>query len=234
LNIEFWPYIFPIFKILQRASRRYKDLGLPRILYKVKRFPWTKQELDTGVLGIRSAQIIPSLKRPTRSCPASTDVLFDTFGKLTTENSAWGVSLVSDITRDARLWIFACHISFFVTAFFACRPSRGYFPRCLVDVIYLKAIVYDFHFLAMRQQNSQLIICCRHGRQFIASDSLLRLPWTRRQQTSQLSHYLNPQQPKVFRAKFSLRGIGRFFPIKIRNFKLWKMPELIIFSFPEG
>ena len=35
----------------------------------------------------------------------------------------------------------------------------------------------------------------------------------------------NPWQPKVFEVKFSLRKIERNFHIKIRNFKLWKMPK---------
>jgi len=34
--------------------------------------------------------------------------------------------------------------------------------------------------------------------------------------------------------KLSLRGIEKMFSIKIRNFKLWKMPKLFNFRFPEG
>jgi len=37
--------------------------------------------------------------------------------------------------------------------------------------------------------------------------------------------FFNPQQPKVFGVKFSLREIRRIFSIKIRSFKLWKMPK---------
>jgi len=47
-------------------------------------------------------------------------------------------------------------------------------------------------------------------------------------------HYVNPWQPKVFGVKFSLREIRRTFPIKLRNLKLWKMPKLLIFRFPQG
>jgi len=45
---------------------------------------------------------------------------------------------------------------------------------------------------------------------------------------------LNPLQPKVFGVKFSLREIQMIFPIKLRNFKQWKMPKLLNFRFPEG
>jgi len=34
--------------------------------------------------------------------------------------------------------------------------------------------------------------------------------------------------------KFSLRGIEIIFSIQIRNFKLWEMPKLSSFRFPEG
>ena len=34
--------------------------------------------------------------------------------------------------------------------------------------------------------------------------------------------------------KFNLREIRGTFPIKLRNFKLWKMPKLSNFGFPEG
>ena len=34
--------------------------------------------------------------------------------------------------------------------------------------------------------------------------------------------------------KFSLREIRGIFPIKLRNFKLWKMTKLLNFRFPEG
>jgi len=43
----------------------------------------------------------------------------------------------------------------------------------------------------------------------------------------------NPLQPEVFGEKFSFREIGRIFSVKIRNFKLWKMPKLLNFTFPE-
>jgi len=41
------------------------------------------------------------------------------------------------------------------------------------------------------------------------------------------SHYLclSPSRGGEFGVKFSLREIGRIFHIKIRNFKLWKMPK---------
>jgi len=42
------------------------------------------------------------------------------------------------------------------------------------------------------------------------------------------------QLPKVFGVKFSLREIGRIFSIKIRNFKLWKMPKLLNLKFLGG
>jgi len=45
---------------------------------------------------------------------------------------------------------------------------------------------------------------------------------------------VNPQQPRVFRVKFSFREIGGTFSTKIRNFKLWEMPKLLNFRFSEG
>jgi len=45
---------------------------------------------------------------------------------------------------------------------------------------------------------------------------------------------INPQQPKVFGVKFSLGEIRGIFHIKLGNFKLWKMPKLLNFKFPEG
>jgi len=45
---------------------------------------------------------------------------------------------------------------------------------------------------------------------------------------------VNPKQPKVLGLKFSLGDIGRIFAIKICNFKLWKMPKLLNFRFPDG
>jgi len=45
---------------------------------------------------------------------------------------------------------------------------------------------------------------------------------------------LNPKQPKVFGLKLSLREIGGIFSFTVRNFKLWKMPQLLNFGFPEG
>jgi len=44
----------------------------------------------------------------------------------------------------------------------------------------------------------------------------------------------NPQQPKVFGIKFGSREIKKIFSIELRNFKLWKMPKLLNFRFPEG
>ena len=44
----------------------------------------------------------------------------------------------------------------------------------------------------------------------------------------------NPSPLKVLGVNFSLREIGRGFPIKMRIFKLWKMPELLNLRFPEG
>jgi len=44
---------------------------------------------------------------------------------------------------------------------------------------------------------------------------------------------MNPFMPKVVVAKFSLAEI-RTFLIKIRNFKLWEMPKLSNFRFPEA
>jgi len=44
----------------------------------------------------------------------------------------------------------------------------------------------------------------------------------------------NPLQPTVFGMRCSLRESGRIFRINIRNFKLWKMPKLLNFMFPEG
>jgi len=41
-----------------------------------------------------------------------------------------------------------------------------------------------------------------------------------------MQHQINPLQSKVFEMKFSLREIRRIFLTKIRNFKLFKMPEL--------
>ena len=38
----------------------------------------------------------------------------------------------------------------------------------------------------------------------------------------------------VFGVKFSLGEIGRIFLYNLRNFKLWKMPKLFHFRFPEG
>jgi len=49
-----------------------------------------------------------------------------------------------------------------------------------------------------------------------------------------LREIIDPKQPKVFGVKFSLREIGGIFFIKIRNFKLWKIPKLINFGFPAG
>jgi len=37
-----------------------------------------------------------------------------------------------------------------------------------------------------------------------------------------LIFWVNPKQLKIFEVKFSLRKIRRIFPIKLRNFKLWK------------
>ena len=51
---------------------------------------------------------------------------------------------------------------------------------------------------------------------------------------SLLSITLNPKQPKVFGVKFSLSEIRRIFFIKMRNYKLRKVPKLLNFSFPEG
>jgi len=45
---------------------------------------------------------------------------------------------------------------------------------------------------------------------------------------------INPKQPKVFEVKFSFREIRRISPIKSRSFRLWKLPELFDFRFPEG
>jgi len=45
---------------------------------------------------------------------------------------------------------------------------------------------------------------------------------------------INPQQRKVFGKKFSLRENRRIFPIKLRNFKLWKIQKLLNVGFPEG
>ena len=45
---------------------------------------------------------------------------------------------------------------------------------------------------------------------------------------------VNPQQPKEFGVKFSLREIRRTLPIKLRNFNIWKMPKVLNFRFPEG
>jgi len=45
---------------------------------------------------------------------------------------------------------------------------------------------------------------------------------------------LNPKQSNVFGGKFRLREIRRIFPIKLSTFKLWKMPKLLNFRFPEG
>jgi len=47
-------------------------------------------------------------------------------------------------------------------------------------------------------------------------------------------HWINPKQPKVFGVIFRLREVGRIFPKKIENFKLWKRPKLLNFRFPEG
>ena len=45
----------------------------------------------------------------------------------------------------------------------------------------------------------------------------------------------NQEQPKVLGVKFCLREIERiFFPNKVRNFQLWKMPKLLNFRFLEG
>ena len=33
---------------------------------------------------------------------------------------------------------------------------------------------------------------------------------------------------------FSLREIQRIFPVELSSFKLWKMPKLLNFRFPEG
>jgi len=46
--------------------------------------------------------------------------------------------------------------------------------------------------------------------------------------------YVNPLQARVFGVKFSLREIRRIFPIKLWNFKVWKMPKLLNFRFPGG
>jgi len=43
---------------------------------------------------------------------------------------------------------------------------------------------------------------------------------------------INPEQPKVFGVKFSLREIERIFSIEVRNSKLWKMPKQLNFRFP--
>ena len=48
-----------------------------------------------------------------------------------------------------------------------------------------------------------------------------------------LSH-INSHQPKVFGVKLSSIEIKRIFSTKIRNFKLFKMPKLPNFTFPEG
>ena len=44
----------------------------------------------------------------------------------------------------------------------------------------------------------------------------------------------NPQQPNVFGVTFRLRETRRIIPIILRNFKLWKMPKLLNFKFPDG
>jgi len=44
---------------------------------------------------------------------------------------------------------------------------------------------------------------------------------------------VNPQQPKVFGAKFRLKEVRRIFLIELRNFKLWKMPKLLTLRFLE-
>jgi len=44
---------------------------------------------------------------------------------------------------------------------------------------------------------------------------------------------VNPQQPKITGVKFSSEEIGRIFSTKIRDFKLWKMPQLLNFRLPE-
>jgi len=49
-----------------------------------------------------------------------------------------------------------------------------------------------------------------------------------------ISISLNPQQPKVFGVKFSIRENGRFFSIKIQTYKLLRMPKLLNFRFREG
>jgi len=46
--------------------------------------------------------------------------------------------------------------------------------------------------------------------------------------------FFNPQQPKIFGVKFSLRAIKRIFLIKLRNSKLWKMSKLLNFRLSEG
>ena len=45
---------------------------------------------------------------------------------------------------------------------------------------------------------------------------------------------LTHNSPKVFGVKFGLKVIRRFFTIEIRNIKLWQMPKLLNFRFPEG
>jgi len=52
--------------------------------------------------------------------------------------------------------------------------------------------------------------------------------------TGSPKYQLNLKQSIVFGEKVSLREIGRIFFVKIRNFKLWKMPKLLNFWFPEG
>jgi len=42
------------------------------------------------------------------------------------------------------------------------------------------------------------------------------------------------KQPKVFEVKYRLRKIGRIVSIELQSFKLWKMPKLLNFRFPEG
>jgi len=45
---------------------------------------------------------------------------------------------------------------------------------------------------------------------------------------------LTHNKPKEFKVKFGLREIQRIFTIELRYFKLWKMPKLLNFRFPEA